>query len=534
MDRENSSSPATSLVVKPRGKASIEVKSRYLLGPDAGARRERFTVDLHFFLPASFRVGPDTYERPQFYRDAKTHVRFDTPQLDLESILATECSDSPLVRLEKMAQAAEDGGALRTDTLLYESKLLAAVYKSLLRRMVGGLDAVVPADAVDGDPSDLYDDEFELETDADGDQRAAPPDPSPGDLRALYRVVKRTHKLTRSLLSVDRISSAHQHLRMIDEHISLLLERYLSRYLEFVEDHDFDAAGRKRITKMLIAESEYRRRAEYPTALDGNLTKRDLEAYVYREKMLKKYASEVLFLGVKTHDEAKTTEHILYAAAAGIAMVFATAVGFYAQTVYGGISAAVFLLLVVSYMVKDRLKDIFRSYFQRSAGGRFYDRRTNLYDGIWNKRLARVRERTSFVGEKRVDPAIARARARGSFEEQLATSAAESHLVYRKVVDIKASTLRRIHSRIRGLADILILDLQPMLRHLASQSTSVPVVSGGELQRIEQAQRVYHLNLVADGTWRGERRVSRFRLVVDRDGIRRIEAVSTLEPESPS
>jgi hypothetical protein len=211
-------------------------------------------------------------------------------------------------------------------------------------------------------------------------------------------------------------------------------------------------------------------------------------------------------------------------------MVFATAVGFYAQTVFGGISSALFVLLVVAYMVKDRLKDIFRAYFQRSAGGRFYDRRSNLYDTTWKRKLARVRERTSFVGDQREDPAILGARARGSFEEQLSQSAAESHLVYHKVVDINASTLQKIHNRIRGLADILILDLEPMLRHLATQSTVVPVVSNGALAGIRDVQRVYHLNLVADSNWHGERQISRFRLVVDRDGIKRIEPVATIRP----
>lgn len=61
-------------------------------------------------------------------------------------------------------------------------------------------------------------------------------------------------------------------------------------------------------------------------------------------------------------------------------MAFATAIAFYGQSVYGNITVSLFVLLVISYMFKDRLKDIFRTAFKRTIGARFPDVSQRLYE----------------------------------------------------------------------------------------------------------------------------------------------------------
>lgn len=511
----------SSLKVKIRGATSLEMKSRYVLSGDGGRRRQRISSSTHFFFPASFRVTPETYESARFYADSKSYVRFDTPVFDVESLLAPDSEQSPLSRLNRIVDDARLQRRFSADAFYYESKLLAAVFKSLLRRSVGGGTGT---EAADSDPSDPFDDEFDPGENQRGEE-SNPELPSPERFRRLHKVVRRVHKLSSAVLAEPAGASVHDHCRMIDEHVSLLLERYLSRYFEYVNEKELEAPGRKRIAKILIAEARYRKKAGYPTAPDPDLSEEELERYIYREKTLKKYASEVLFLATKVFDEAKTVEHVLYALAAGIAMVFATAVAFYAQSRFSGLGVALFALLVTSYMIKDRLKDIFRSYFRRSAGSRFYDRRTSLYDSVQDKKVALVRERVLFHNPGTEDPAIVRARGRGPFEMQLERTAAETQLIYQKQIDIRSKILRRVHNRIRGFAVILILDLEPLLHHLADQSSTVPTVSDGNLTGVRRVNRVYHLNLIVDNRWRGERRMSRFRLIVDRTGIRRVEPV---------
>ncbi len=410
-----------------------------------------------------------------------------------------------------MEHLVAEQSPLHDTTFIYESKMLGAVFKSLLRESLGGIRAVTTIE--------------------DEDEETEPAiqecDDPAGLVKKLHQIAQRFHAVAAKVLAREDTRHLHQHCRMIDEHLSLLLERYLTAFLHRNEDEPAADSAYKRIAKVLIAELDYREKRGYPTTSPGGADVRKLEEYVYREKMLKKYSSEVLFFQVKMTNEAKRIQHVLYALAAGIAMAVATSIAFYGQSEFGNITTSLFILLVASYMLKDRMKDIFRDYFRRSVGARFYDRRRHLYDSFWKKKLASVRERTTFVPLKKANSRIVAFRGQGPFEAQLARSEEESHLVYRKVVNMRSRTLRRIHNRIRGLADITIVDLANMVRHLAVQSTTVPIVTGKNAIEVRTAHRVYHLNLIVDYRSGVERRLERYRLILDRSGIKRIEPVAS-------
>ena len=497
------------IALKQRGTSSIELKLRYMRKKsEVGRRAVRYTVDFHLFLPQSFRINPDTYDSETFYEDRKLYVRFNTPDFTIDELTDPNSSESPLCRVERLVA---DQSPIHENTFIYETKMLGAVYKSLLRESLGGVRAVTTIEDEDEEAEPVI---------QECDNPAAL-------VKQLHQVASRFHSVTEEVLSRQEEEHLHEHCRMIDEHLSLLLERYLTAFLQRNEDEPAADSAYKRIAKVLISELRYRQEQGYPTSFPETEDERKLEEYVYREKMLKKYSSEVLFFQVKTTNEAKRIQHVLYAIAAGIAMAVATSLAFYGQSEFGNITTSLFILLVVSYMVKDRMKDIFRDYFRRSVGARFYDRRKHLYDSFWKKKLATVRERTTFVPLNKTAERIVTFRGQGPFEAQLARSEEESHLLYRKVVNMRAKTLRKLHNRIQGLADITIVDLANMVRYLAVQSTTVPVVTGKNAVEVRSAKRVYHLNLIVDYRAGGERRLERFRLILDRDGIKRIEPVAS-------
>jgi len=97
------------------------------------------------------------------------------------------------------------------------------------------------------------------------------------------------------------------------------------------------------------------------------------------------------------------------------------------------------------------------------------------------------------------------------------------------VVRIRAKTLRKIHNRVRGLADVTIIDLESFLKHLAEQSTPIPIIAGKKKVEVQKAQRVYHLNVIIAFQDEASRQLGRFRLVVDRRGIKRIEPVNSTD-----
>ncbi|MFP4431808.1 MAG: hypothetical protein ACLFPV_11210 [Spirochaetaceae bacterium] len=492
------------LIFKQRDKYSIELKLRHVMGGRSKERKSGYRLGLYFFLPQSFHINPETYDRDTFYDDTKLYIRFNTPYFAVTDLLDSESDRSPLIRAEQMVRDAAEGRALPADRFFYETKMLGAVYKSMLRESIRRLRREMP----------------------DTDVGSYVEKPATAAARELHKVAVRFHDLTRQVEELEALSELRTHTRMIDEHLSLLFERYLTAFLDQCEYDEGDNSAYNKIARILVKEIQYRGQVDYPTSEPNPDVEQQMEEYVYREKMLKRYVSEVLFFRVKKTDEAKRAEHLLYALAAGIAMVFATAIAFYGQTAFGNITTSLFVLLVVSYMLKDRMKDFFRDLFSRSIGGRFPDRRESLYDAIQGRKLAVVKERVAFVPERKLSPEVRTARNRGEFEEALFATAGERVLHYRKDVSLKSKTLRKTHYRVRGIADISIVNLESFLRHLAVQYGRIPLALGKKKVSIVGVKRIYHLNVViVYESEEGRSGLRRFRLVVDAKGIKRVEEV---------
>lgn len=477
--------------VRRRDRYSIEVKYRHLLDPD----RDRYSVRrttrsrLVFFLPYSFNIRSETYDPADLMRDTKLYVRFNTPRMAVDELLDPDSADSPLARIVRML----DGGpTVDRRALRYEAKLLGAVLKSALR------DAVVERVAHGSVPTQEEIDAF-------------------ADLCARI-----DRGLARFRDGIDRAPDVvrEPHLRLVDEHLSLTIENYLVRLLT----HE-GVAGRGLSTAALEAairnQTGYRRGRGYRSVVDRERSTARREEYIYRYKVLKHYAASVLFFEIHRGNQARRVEHLLYAVAAGIAMAIATGISFIGQIRFGTLSTTLFLVLVGAYMIKDRIKDAFRSVFQRTLGQLFYDTRTVFKDQTTHRAMGVVKERSVFLRGGRLDTGLLSARARGGFEQSIKETSPETTLEYTKLLRVNERRLHRTHRRITGLADINIIDVERLVRYLVRQREQVPVVD--DEVRLVETKRIYHLNMLIcpdadrDASWH------KIRLIVDAGGIRRIE-----------
>lgn len=492
------------VVIKQRDKSSLEIKSRYLVDRSSGARNS-YRLRLYFFFPRPFAITSASYDPASFFDQLKPYLRFNTPSFTVEELLDPESETSPLARVLRLLESVGSDG-FDEDRLIHETKLLGAVYKSILRDFL--LEA---REELSGPEAGGYLERHLSKT-----------------VKELHQIAKRFHKFLDDTGDQPLSEELKQHNRMIDEHLSLLLEKYLASLLRFV-DREKQEDGYNRIVKTLLKEEEYREERGYPSRPSRTETQEELEEYVYREKMLKKYASEVLFFDVHRRNAAKQTEHLLYALAAGIAMVIATAIAFIGQTRFGSLTTSLFILLVIGYMLKDRVKDFFRDVLKKKVARRLSDRSTRINDPKENRRIAKVRERTSYVSESKLPERIRELRDRGYFERALYAFEEEQILLYSKRADLDAKRLAALHNRIEGLADITMIDLSPFFRHLSSQFGLIPTVRDKRHVELHRVKRVYHLNMVVSYESPRETVARRFRLIVDARGIRRIEPISSGE-----
>jgi hypothetical protein len=100
---------------------------------------------------------------------------------------------------------------------------------------------------------------------------------------------------------------------------------------------------------------------------------------IFHFNLLKKFAESELFLIGEKKKEGILVEQIYLSIAAGLSMVFATAVAFTFQLKYGSLTMPLFVALVVSYMLKDRIKELFRYYFASHLGHRYFDHKTGNF-----------------------------------------------------------------------------------------------------------------------------------------------------------
>ena len=89
---------------------------------------------------------------------------------------------------------------------------------------------------------------------------------------------------------------------------------------------------------------------------------------MHRIGFLKKFCMNILFLSARRAQQRQGWEEVLFALAAGVAMAFATAVAFWAQARYTQASLNFFLIMVVGYMMKDRIKEGLRRIFSQRGG----------------------------------------------------------------------------------------------------------------------------------------------------------------------
>jgi hypothetical protein len=220
-------------------------------------------------------------------------------------------------------------------------------------------------------------------------------------------------------------------------------------------------------------------------------------------------------------------EQVLFAIAAGLAMVFATAVAFVSQSLYGNLTMPFFIALVISYMFKDRIKELTRIALKNIFSKRLYDYRTKLYLDEKHK-LGIIRTGFSFVKEEELPKEIVRLRKKNRTKEFDNKFSREKIILFRKSVKL----VSRIRASLSGgyqfdsITDILRFDVSRFLAKMDEPRKTIFTLTDSGYKKIH-ARRVYHVNLIIKLERAEHTEYHRYRLVLTRRGIERIEHVTS-------
>jgi hypothetical protein len=481
----------------------FELKLEYQ--PSGQDPRAEYRVEMFMFLPTSLNVDADNYPREFFYWDIHNYVRLKTPVLEMSEILGAE--SSPLVRLEGLASA----GVASQKDLVYQSKLLSCVLRGALRRFSSSVDA--RCREVSGDPS-------EPPHGLDAEVRST----REGVRAVLDRFRAASGRVPESPAIEERTRAS---LRLVDEYLSLNVEQFFRKAVMEMEQLPRIGAWadlRKELMKEVIREEQYRRARALKSVLSPT---GDNEEYMHRAGFLKKFCHNILFLQVRRARSRRGLEEVLFATAAGIAMAFATAVAFWAQGRFTQASFNVFVILVVGYMMKDRIKEGMRRIVSAVVRQYLFDRRTVITAPVTDQRVGVCKEKVDYLRPGQVPEEIRVLRKTDDFVTVSQGELAEVLLHYQKEIVLDVEDLPRTSAGSPGVTDIIRLNVQRLLRDMDEPEYSIEYIDlealrAGRVRGVKSYQVDLAFRFTFDDAGTKGSHVELFRLVLDRNGIKRM------------
>lgn len=448
-----------------------------------------YSVDTYLFIPNSLNIHPGTLGRKEFFGRLKNYIRLRIPWTRLDALDAPQ---GPLGRLVALLHNAESGQQPIQEEFEDHVKVFCLAAKRALRAR--GLKAASsPADRAPGAALEYLCQSRDLLR----------------EYRALAPVVRRT--------GLEH-SPAYGYG---EEFLSIVTTYYAFRMLDRLQAMPAAQEAARQVHAFISAELACRSRltgAAIPRPDDDN------EHFVFRWSMLKKYMSSALFLDVRERRDRRFWQQVVAGVAAGVAMVVATAIAFIWQGRYGSLSTPLFMALIISYIFKDRMKDLLKASMSSWLRRILADRKLAIFRNFTTL-VGVCKETFGYVSEKSLPPEILALRDKVHMVDVSNAFRKETIIHYHKDIIVKP----RAHSLMAngfcdGMLDITRLGVHDFLHSMDDPEEPLYVLDGDRCRRV-RGSKVYHLNMIRSRIGPEGRKSSRYRIVLDRDGIKRVERI---------
>ncbi|MEI8365410.1 MAG: hypothetical protein WCF65_03235 [Parachlamydiaceae bacterium] len=491
-----------------RDKWQFSLKSEFL--PHSGAKSSRYIQEFYIFIPNSLQIDERTYSKNDFYLDETNLIRYKTPEFSFEQLLNTEDHRSPLTRV--LTLCAENDTPETRKFLSDELKLLANVVRSLLRREVKQLISLIAVPEFASMVMRLRDN--------------------------IHRLRDSYKRAEASYLENWKDPLYYRQMLYIDEFISDSISYYLTGLLESVR-----LTGRESyqdvdkllcdllLEEKMIGDTFVKKNNMGSTGSDSA----EGEGVLYRFGLLNKYVLGALLLFTSRFSSAQQYEqryqHWIGSLSAAVAMFLYFSLFLWLGNVFVINSAPFLFLMIIVYVLKDRLKEWIRSFSYLRASRWFPDYTTVIQSQNRKNNLGSIEESFSFIQPAQLPQEIKVMR-NVEFHRVLEEyQRPENVIFYKRTVTMNPPTVSG--ARRYGLNIISRFNINRFLLHAADPSESHLALDPEtrKLARI-RLSKVYHLNLIivsttlenansADGAKKVE--YKKLRIIIDKNGIKRIE-----------
>ncbi|MBN1251575.1 MAG: hypothetical protein JXR51_04640 [Bacteroidales bacterium] len=479
--------------IKIHDKFSFEIKLGY--SSDSEIKSPEYSINMYMFVPNSLDINTSTYEKREFYHDLKSNIRLMTPVFLLRDIYLSD--NSPFKRLEKsFYELSKKPNKENIENYEFQIKMFSSVVKSAVRREVFH----IKNNKIDEDINFLIREYIQKIT----------------EILEKYRSLRR-------IINVPTIDTKFFNIYLFgDEYLGNLIEKYTFRLLRFLRTKTYKAELKIRLIDLIKSEIEYKKVKNLPVATDNYNNNEEL---LYRRSVLKKFIESKLFLNTRVKEEGKLAEQIIYSIAAGIAMIFATGIAFYTQKEYGNFTIPLFIALVFSYMLKDRIKELARIYFSGRYRKNKFDHKRKIYSGK-NNNVGYCRESFSYISEENIPKSISKRRNRSHLTEIENNWLGETTILYKKHIKIYGKELKSVYKKykITGINDIATFNISKFLEKMSNPEIPMYILDEKSYKKI-YGNKVYHLNIIIYYKTPNNEFYKRYRVVLNRNGILGIDKV---------
>ncbi len=480
--------------VEPHGPHQLELKIRYPVGQE---QRSRYNFDLYIFLPAQLRVTRESYSSRRLIDDVLSHIRHTSPRITLSGLADPGNAASPLVSIKASLAACGDAKA-DSEVMVGDLRNLGNAFRSAIRTERSAVLRIAGRGAAD----DL----------------AATSRALLADLALVCQDTRRLPALCREAALERRAQVA---AAWADDWVSLNAEAELLRVWEALRGADAPDDLLEAVRARVRDETAHRRKSGYPSVVragDPGANERAL----HHESMLKKWAQGALYMSSEQLATSRGIGHMVAGIAAAAAMSFAVAATFLATHLFPANSIPWALMIVISYIFKDRIKEMLKASLSRFFPLLFFDRSGRLNDPSVDRPVGTSRETVRFCGPADCPPDVASLRlADGNpFYEVMPE---DNVIHYNKIVKLRAARLRAVHDGLDSITEILRMKIDPWLSEMDDPQSRRRILWGSSIATVV-TRRVYHAHLILALTSPDEQRSLRHYIaVLSRDGVQRVD-----------
>lgn len=455
-----------------------------------------FSINTWMFVPNNLDINRSTYSKEQFYKDTQSNVRLITPIYGLKDIYASE--NSPLSRLQKAFENEINNpdSPENISDYTFQIKMFSAIFKSASR-----------------------DKAYHIVEEKDDNKVAEL-------VRDYIHDVSEIARHYRKLENIKQIPSISEDLQQYfsfgDDFIGNIIQQQSFRIMRGIENRSIYEKVKPQLLALINSENEYKRKKNYSLLDTADPSNNYL--VVMRRGILKKFIESDLFLYTKKTKDGALAEQFYYGIAAAVSMIFATVVSFSAQLHYGNFTTPLFFALVISYVFKDRIKDLMRYYFSTQLGKKYYDTKRELE--IQDKKIGWTKEAFDFAPESKVPAEIMNIRKRTPLVEAENRIYNEQIILYKKLVNLSSSAIKKYKGyQFVGINDVTRFNLTHFVQKMDNEYVPIYVTDEQDGYIKMTSEKVYALHFILRCQGHENLYFRKFRLLFNRGGIKEITEI---------